>query len=193
MTPVSFTGPLARAIAKRVVVAALAVPALLPGLAFAADITPPSVPAKIQVPAGNVPFLMGRASGTQNYTCQLTASGYAWTLVAPSAILVDDKGKQIMTHYAGPTWQSKDGSKVVATRVDGVGVDPTAIPWLLLRATSKTPGPGGDLLTNTTYIHRVNTAGGMAPTSGCDASSLGAATNVAYTADYYFYKATGSN
>jgi hypothetical protein len=193
MTPVSFTGPLARAIAKRVVVAALAVPALLPGLAFAATLTPPSVPDKIQVPAGNVPFLVGRASGTQNYTCQLSSSGYAWTLVAPSATLVDDKGKQIMTHYAGPTWQSKDGSTVVGARVDGVMVSPTAIPWLLLRATSKTQGPDGDVLTSTTYIHRVNTTGGLAPTSGCDASSLGAATNVTYTADYYFYKAVGSN
>lgn len=193
MTSTSFTGPLARAIAKRVVIAALAVPALLPGSAFAETVTPPSVPDKIKAPAGNVPFLVGRASGTQNYTCQLTSSGYGWTLVAPAAVLVDDKGKQIMTHYGGPTWQSKDGSTVVATRVDGVTVSPTAIPWLLLRATSKSAGPAGDLLTNTTYIQRVNTTGGLAPTTGCDASSLGAARNVEYAADYYFYKAVGSN
>jgi hypothetical protein len=193
MIHTSLTRPLARAIARRVVFAALAVPALLPGLAFAADITPPSVPDKIKVPAGHVPYLVGHARGTQNYTCQLSATGYAWTLVAPSATLVGDNGQQLMTHYAGPTWEAKDGSKVVGARVDGVTVSPSAIPWLLLRATSTTPGPDGDRLTHTTYIQRVNTTGGLAPTSGCDASTLGAARNVAYTADYYFYKADGSD
>ena len=75
-------------------------------------------------------------------------------------------------------------------RVDGVTMSPSAIPWLLLRTVSTTPGPdGGDRLTHTTYIQRVNTTGGLAPASGCDAAALGAASNVPYTADYYFYKA----
>ena len=135
---------------------------------------------------------MGHATGTQNYTCQSTATGYAWTLVAPWATLVDDKGKQLMTHFAGPTWQAKDGSKVVGARVDGVTVSPNAIPWLLLRAASVSPGPDGDArLERTTFIQRVNTTGGLAPTSGCDAAHVGAASNVPYTADYYFYRAKG--
>jgi len=190
MSPI---GQVARALVIRVVVAALALPTLLPGLALAADLTPPSVPEKIQVPAGNVPFLMGHATGTQNYTCQLSSNGYAWTLVMPSATLVDDHGNQIMTHYAGPTWQAKDGSTVVGARVDGVTVSPSAIPWLLLRAVSTTQGPDGDRLTRTTYIQRVNTTGGLAPTSGCDEAALGTARNVPYTADYYFYKVVGSD
>jgi hypothetical protein len=70
---------------------------------------------------------------------------------------VGDKGKQIVTHYAGSTWKARDGSTVVAARVDGITVSPSAIPWLLLRATSKTQRPDGDWLTNTTYIQRVNT------------------------------------
>jgi hypothetical protein len=193
MTTISPRGRLARTLAGSVAVAALAVTTLLPGVAFAAKIAPPSVPSTIQVPAGTKPFLLGHATGTQNYTCQVTSSGYAWTLVAPAATLVDDKGKQLMSHYAGPTWQAKDGSKVVAARVDGVTVSPSAIPWLLLRATSTTPGPDGDRLTHTTYIQRVNTTGGLAPTSGCDQSTLGAARNVPYTADYYFYKAHGND
>jgi hypothetical protein len=193
MPRISFTGPLVHALAKRVVIATLAVPALLSGSAFAASITPPSVPARIQVPAGNVPFLVGHATGTQNYTCQVTANGYAWTLVGPVATLVDDKGKQIMTHYTGPTWQANDGTKVVATRVDGVSVSPTAIPWLLLRATPTTQEGDGGRLTDTTYIQRVSTTGGLAPMGGCDQAALGAARNVPYTADYYFYKAIGSN
>jgi hypothetical protein len=98
-----------------------------------------------------------------------------------------------MTHFAGPTWQAKDGSTVVGARVDGVTVSASAIPWLLLRATPTTTGSdGGDRLMATTYIQRVNTTGGLAPTSGCDAANLGDARNVPYTADYYFYRAAGS-
>ena len=48
----------------------------------------------------------------------------------------------IGTHFGGPTWQAKDASTVVGKRVDGVTVDPTAIPWLLLEATSTTGAKG---------------------------------------------------
>jgi len=187
------TGHLTSTLATRAIVGALTLWTLLPGPAFAEKITPPSVPAKIAVPAGNVPYLVGYARGTQNYTCQVSSSGYSWTLVTPEATLVDGRGKPIMTHYAGPTWQATDGSKVVGARVDGETVSPSAIPWLLLRAASTTQGTdGGDRLTHTTYIQRVNTTGGLAPTSGCDQAALGTARNVQYTADYYFFKAVES-
>lgn len=177
----------------RTVVAALALLALVPGLAHAAKPDPPSVPTAVKAPAGHAPYLVGHATGTQNYTCQSTPTGLAWTLVAPDATLVDDKGKQLMTHVAGPTWQAKDGSKVVAARVDGVTVSPSAIPWLLLRVTSATSGTDGDRLARTTFIQRVNTTGGLAPATGCDAAHVGDARNVPYTSDYYFYRAAGSD
>jgi hypothetical protein len=194
MTAPSPTTRLVRTLARCATAAALAVPALLPGPAFAeAALPPPQVPSAIRVPAGNVPFLLGHARGTQNYACQPSSTsptGYAWTLVAPEAKLVDDAGARIMTHFAGPTWKANDGSTVVGARVEGVTVSPSAIPWLLLRATSTTRGPGGgDQLTATTYIQRVNTAGGLPPASGCDAAHVGAAASVDYTSDYYFYKA----
>jgi hypothetical protein len=187
LTPTPGTRPTG-ALVRSAIAAALALPALLPGLAYAHK--PHRIPDAIRPPAGQVRFLRGHATGTQNYTCQATAAGgFAWTLVAPSATLTDKKGRTIMTHFAGPTWRANDGSTVVAARVDGVTVDPAAIPWLLLRATSTTRGPnGGDRLTATTYIQRVNTTGGLAPTTGCDATKVGAAVNVPYTADYYFYR-----
>ena len=178
----------------RTLTAALAMLALMPGLAHAAKPSPPNVPTTIQVPAGNVPFLMGHATGMQNYACQQSSTGYAWTLVAPSATLVDDKGSQIMTHFGGPTWQAKDGSKVVGARVDGTPSPTGAIPWLLLRATSTPAGSdGGDRLMGTTFIQRVNTTGGVAPTSGCGAGNVGAPLSVPYTSDYYFYRVAGSD
>ena len=69
----------------------------------------------------------------------------------------------------------------------GVTVDSTAIPWLLLKATS-TPVPDGNRLDNTTYIQRVATTGGLAPAKGCDATTVNTRAEVGYTADYYFWK-----
>ena len=167
-------GAVSLALASPVVASALAAPAA------------PDVPTAIQVPAGNKPFLVGHATGVQIYTC---GSGGTWgTTSTPSAVLVGDNGKQIATHLAGPTWQATDGSSVLGARVDAVPGAPGAIPWLLLRAASTSAGPDGDRLTATTYIQRVNTAGGVGPTGTCTPGDTDA---VPYTADYYFWKATG--
>ena len=90
------------------------------------------------------------------------------------------------THGTSASWQARDGSTVVAERVDGATVDPDAIPWLLLRKVTATAGPGGDRLAGTTYIQRVATTEGKAPASPC--TTPGAKIEVPYTADYYFYK-----
>src|SRR3712207_6752507 len=114
--------------------------ALVAALPFAyaaaahAAIAPPDVPTTIQAEAGNKPFLVRHAEGVQIYKCNPSGTGYAWGLVAPRATLYDEKGNPTGSHYGGPTWEDKDGSKVMATRVNGATVDPTAIPWLLLKA-----------------------------------------------------------
>jgi Protein of unknown function (DUF3455) len=146
--------------------------------AFAHD----AVPGAIAVPEGNRLYLKAHAVGVQIYSC----NGQAWSFSGPRADLYDRRGKQIGTHFAGPTWQAKDGSKVVAARVNGVNVDPTAIDWLLLSATSTTPGRFG----LTTYIQRVNTTGGLTPPAAdCNASTAGTVKEVPYTADYWFWRA----
>jgi hypothetical protein len=152
---------------------------------------PPAVPAEIAVPAGNKAFLEGHAVGVQIYSCNATATGYAWTLVAPRANLYNRHGKLIATHFAGPTWQAKDGSKVVGKREAGINVDPTAIDWLRLSAVSTATGPhGGDRLAATTYIQRIHTTGGLAPAAAnCNATTTGTTVEVPYTADYVFWKA----
>ena len=92
-----------------------------------------------------------------------------------------------MTHFGGPSWQAKDGSRVVAQRVDGVTVDASAIPWLLLSTVSTTAGPDGDRLAKTTFIQRIATTGGLAPAAAdCNAATVGHVVEVPYTADYYF-------
>jgi hypothetical protein len=169
--------------------AALVVAALAPaGVAQAHD----RVPAAIAVPKGHQQFLKAHAEGVQIYACNATATGHAWGLVAPRADLLDKRGRLIGTHFAGPTWQAKDGSKVVGKRDAGVNVDPKSIDWLLLSAVSTAPGPRkhDDLLAGTTYIQRINTTAGLAPAAAnCHAGTVGNRVEVPYTADYLFFKA----
>ena len=179
---------------RRLVLAAVlatgAVAGAQPALAGPAE---PSVPSdRIAVEDGNKVFLVGHATGVQIYTCLTTSSGYAWSAATPRAELRDDNGKLLATHYGGPTWEARDGSKVVGRRVDGVTVDTSAIPWLLLSAASTSAGPDGARLAGTTFIQRLNTAGGLTPAADqCNAGTAGTATEVPYTADYYFWKKQG--
>ena len=196
---------------KRAAVAtvfATALMAITPGTALAQRIAAPVVPANIQVPAGHRPFLAGRATGTQNYICLPSASGVSWTLVGPQATLFDDDDRQLITHFLSPnpdeagiaraTWQhSRDTSAVwaraIASSTDPAFVAAGAIPWLLLQVVGTQDGPDdGDRLTRATYLHRVNTAGGLAPSTGCaQAIDVGARAFAPYLADYIFYRAAG--
>ena len=144
------------------------------------------VPERIQVPAGNEPYLQAHAIGAQVYACAATADGPKWQFVEPQAILYDDHARLLGIHFAGPTWQTRDGSQVKAAKVDGVTVDPTAIPWLLLKKSSTTPGR----LAATTYVQRLNTRGGLEPAaSKCSTATVSSERKVLYTADYRFWRA----
>jgi Protein of unknown function (DUF3455) len=156
----------------------------------AAAITPRWIQSGSSFQSGNKVFLVGHAVGVQIYSCNATPSGFVWGFVAPRANLYDDHGKLIITHFAGPTWQAMDGSRVVGQLVDAVTVDPTAIAWVLLSA-STTPGPDGDRLVATTFVQRIATTGGLAPPAAdCNAATAGTVAEVPYTADYYFWKHT---
>lgn len=162
------------------------------GATVSASVPTPDVPSRIQVEDGHKPYLLAHAEGVQIYTCAPTADGPKWRLLAPRATLYGDNGQLVGTHFGGPTWQARDGSSVKAQRVDGVTVDPTAIPWLLLKATTQSAGPDGDRLTATTFIQRINTTGGLEPAAAdCADATLGSEREIPYTADYRFWKATG--
>src|SRR5215207_1191734 len=175
----------------RLLVAGIVVVAAALSVAQVAQAGPPepSVPSRIEVPDGNKLFLVGHAVGVQIYSCNATPSGFVWGFVAPRANLYNDNGKLVVTHFGGPTWQAKDGSRVVGQLVDGVTVDPTAIPWLLLSDKSTAAGPDGDRLAHTTYIQRIAITDGLAPPAAdCNATTAGDQVEVAYTADYFFWK-----
>ena len=179
---------------RRLLAAAIvaAAAALAPAQAANAGPPAPTVPPEIAVEDGHKLFLVGHAVGVQIYRCTAIGDGYAWRFAGPRANLYDDNGKPIATHFGGPTWQATDGSRAVGTLVRPAPVDPTAIPWLLLSAKG-TAGPDGDRLAGTTHIQRINTTGGLIPSADeCNADTAGTRTEVPYTADYYFWKATGA-
>ena len=177
---------------------------MTPHAGQAQTITAPNVPSNLRVQAGNVPFAKVAANGTQNYIC--LPSG--WTFIGPQARLFVDVPwingtipQQVGTHYLTPNpfeeatnrplWQSSiDSSIVWAKQVDFSEdpdyVQPNAIPWLLLQAAGNQKGPsGGTIFSQTTFIQRINTTGGLKPTTAC---TVGAREFVPYTADYVFYR-----
>ncbi len=146
----------------------------------------PEVPALLAIPAGNELAFAYDAIGVQTYGCDANATGYGWVLRGPEADLYGKRGELAGIHYAGPTWESNDGSTVVAAKVSEHSADPSSIPWLLLGATTHT---GKGRMSGVTFIHRLDTAGGKAPAAGCDAAHVGSTTRVDYTATYSFYEA----
>jgi hypothetical protein len=151
--------------------------------------TAPEVPAILEIGEGFRVSYHTYATGVQVYVSTETSPGvYGWVFKEPIATLYRDADfhSVVGTHYAGPTWESNSGSTVVAARLEGVTVDPDAIPWLKLGVVSES-GPG--IFDNTTHIQRVNTVGGKAPSTGASAFNVGEEIQVPYTAEYYFYKA----
>ena len=101
--------------------------------------------------------------------------------------------------FGSATWQNSFDSSVVwaASFVKPVmaGSDPScpnagSISCLLLKTIGSLKGPtGGNVMTKTTFIQRLNTKGGSAPDDGCAVSGdVGKQTLVPYTADYYFFR-----
>jgi hypothetical protein len=154
-----------------------------------ATIALPDTPATLRPPAGRVVYLEALASGVQIYECMskpAEPSTYEWTFRAPEAALVDRSGRSLGKHYAGPTWESVDGSTVVGeVKARDPGPNQSAIPWLLLGAKTTT---GGGTFGQAKSIQRVQTVGGIAPSEPCSAANAKQVVRVPYTATYYFYR-----
>ena len=168
----------------RMTLAALAVLASISVARASEDNRAPDLPTplcdRLQVQGGRVAFHV-YALGVQIYRW----NGASWVFVAPAARLFADAEyhAEVGTHYAGPTWESNSGGKVVASRVENCTPDPTAIAWLLLQKVSS-EGPG--IFDRVSFIQRVNTAGGLPPSG--PGPFVGAEEEVPYTAEYYFYR-----
>lgn len=139
-----------------------------------------AVPAPLKVPAGNTLTASLDGSGVQIYHC---ANG-GWTLLQPAATLTQG-GKPIGLHFKGPIWVSTvDGSEVGAATVATVNQD-GAVPELLLKANQNL---GEGVFSKVTYVQRLRTTGGLAPSGNC---VDGAQQAVGYSALYRFWSPAG--
>jgi hypothetical protein len=174
---------------KLFVLIALVTFAVQPALAQNGPELPPQC-ALIGVEAGHKLDFHVYAKGVQIY--RWNANTFFWDFVAPRADLFAEESfhGEIGTHFEGPRWQSKGGSRVKAAVVPGKSCTPdsSAIAWLLLQATEKT---AFGMFRDVTFIHRVNTTGGLRPTT--PGTVGGEIKEVEYTAEYYFYKAENPN
>jgi hypothetical protein len=144
-------------------------------------------PSPVDPPKGQKETLRAEARGVQIYTCEASGDEFRWTLDHPEAELLDEKGQNIGRHFAGPSWEMIDHSRM-SGKIAGRKASPDgSIPWMLISAESHT---GSGMLQHVEYVQRVNTKGGIAPTTGCDAAHAKAKSRVPYTATYIFYRST---
>jgi len=171
-----------------IAIASVSIVVLLAGFSTVLAQTMPEVPEALKAPATQVLSLETQAAGVQIYECKASKEDptrFEWVFKAPEAELFDSAGKKIGKHYAGPTWESNDGSKVVGeVRAKDNGPDPKAIPWLLMSAKSTS---GNGVFSQTQSIQRLYTTGGIAPAEGCTQAQVGKEARVTYKAKYYFY------
>ena len=148
----------------------------------------PAVPENLKTSANEVILLEAQARGVQIYECRSSINNlqvFGWVLKAPEAELFDSAGKIVGRHYAGPTWEANDGSKVVGeVKAQDSNQDPTAIPWLLLKAKTTS---GNGVFSRVTSIQRLHTVGGKAPAEECNPDIAGKEIRMPYEAKYYFY------
>src|SRR5271154_3934206 len=137
-------------------------------LAGCATRAPAPIPEPLHVAETQRLLTRLHAVGVQVYQCQPAKNDptlFEWAFKQPEADLSTEAGKSVGKHYAGPTWEAHDGSKVIGEVVARSDSPKSgSIPWLLLRAKT-TSGVG--LFSGVTSIQRLDTVGGSAPAGGC--------------------------
>ena len=157
------------------------------GTTFAA-VDNASLPEPVRVPAGHSIKLETVGTGEITYECREkkdAAGAFEWAFVAPVATLSDMQQKSIGKYYGGPTWEAADGSKVTGKQVAVAPASAGNIPLQLVKAD---PAMGSGAMVGVTYIQRLETKGGVAPSAACNAAAAGTKQQVGYQAKYVFYK-----
>jgi hypothetical protein len=168
----------------------LPLPLLAATWAVAAVAPPAGLAPSITAPAEEEAAFVLRGEGTHAFECRPLASDpnrFAWAFAAPDITLYD-AGRPIARQASENTWEAISDRSSVSGAIRARQEAGASLPWLLFRAQS-TPDAG--LFAGVTSVQRVNTSGGVAPASGCDASNAGKEARVAVAADYYFYRRRG--
>lgn len=134
-------------------------------------IIPSSIDLPANLPNGNTRVATFYAEGVQKYKAQQVAGSnpvvYQWVFVAPQADLYDSTNAKVGTHSAGPTWQLSVSDSIFGQQYSppktAASPDPGSIDWLLLQPKTGTTPTG--IFANVSYIQRIATKGGKAPTT----------------------------
>ena len=170
----------------------VATAAVLSACSTAPMMATPEAPAAVTVPAGNKPVMKTVGIGELTYECRAkagTTDAFEFVFAGPTAVLYDMNKVAVGKYYGGPTWESNDGSKVTGKQLAVAPGAAGAIPLQLVQAN---PAMGKGAMTDVTYIQRLNTVGGVAPTDPCTAATVGTKKQVKYQADYVFSKASAA-
>jgi hypothetical protein len=158
-------------------------------MAQPANYSQASLPDAVKVPAGHAVILETVGVGTITYQCRAKATmagQFEWVFVGPDAVLNSRSGKSLGKYYGPPaTWESADGSKITGTQLAIAPAPAGNIPLQLVKAN---PAIGDGAMKGISFIQRVQTKGGVAPSAVCDATTLESKQIVNYQSDYIFYK-----
>ncbi|HNU87210.1 MAG TPA: DUF3455 domain-containing protein [Ferruginibacter sp.] len=152
-------------------------------------IIPAAVGLPVDQPGGFTRVATYYAEGVQKYKAQAKAGSnpvtYEWVFVAPQATLYDANNKAVGTHGAGPFWQVSAHDSVFAQHYSPAKTLPSpngSIDWLMLMPKAGKTATG--IFANVSYIQRIATVGGKAPSVLPTNDSETA--EVKYTAIYRF-------
>ncbi len=168
---------------------ALAACGSTPSKPMAAPFSQATLAAAVQVPAGHRVALETVGSGDITYECRDkkdAAGQHEWVFVGPAAKLMARDGSVIGRYFGPPaTWAANDGSAITGAQV---AVSPAQVGSIPLQLVKANPASGAGAMQGMSYIQRVATVGGVAPSAACAAGSVGRREVVSYQADYIFWK-----
>ena len=138
---------------------------------------------QLQVPEGSRITFHAFGVGVQVYRWD----GTKWAFSNPRANLYADASQNglVGTHFSepfkNPNWLTNSGSRVVGTVAARCTPNTNAIQTLKLTADNS----GTGVFNQTNFIQRLNTVGGLAPTT--PGTFVGQEFESPYSADYFFY------
>ena len=96
-----------------------------------------ALPEAVRVPMGQKVMMSTTGVGEITYECREKkemAGAHEWAFVAPVATLYGSGRKVVGKYYAGPTWESADGSKVTGKQLAVAPASAGNIPLQLVKA-----------------------------------------------------------
>lgn len=148
-----------------------------------------ALPDSVKVPDGHKVAWETVGVGEITYECRSKAGApgaFEWVFVGPKADLRSRTGAVVGRYWGPPaTWAAGSSAGITGKQLAVAPGGSGNIPLQLVKAD---PVMGAGALEGVSYIQRVATVGGVAPSLPCTNDGLGRREVVRYQADYIFWK-----